>query len=380
MKHFLASSRHLFFYHSIFTVLVFMTAGCSARESQKSSPESFMDPHLPASSGPWFEGWYLRITSQNETFGVIAGSYQSSKTSRKEAQTNGLPGYIAFLHGTAAGELKVLESFPLKSRLADGLGQPVKKDPKASTPAAFKWSDELGNHLSNDYVKASFPDGTSFEAAWNQTDPKAPWVLGPGGVLNFFRQFPLHWFVETLSTPAKVLLKSPGNADRVEVGEAHFEKNWGKAFPKSYAWFQGHGKDAHFALAGGVPFDLIGGFDPQAWLAAFVSPKGRWSFSPQTGAVFINTKLDACAGTAQVSLGNLSHQMEFNSQASLSSFSTIHIPTEAGFAPLSDQSFHGTAQVQVFEKGNKKPLESLQFEKVAMEFGGDYKCNPKMRK
>ncbi|RZA09268.1 MAG: hypothetical protein EOP11_02235, partial [Proteobacteria bacterium] len=78
----------------------------------------FMMPQPKPSHGPWYEGWYVRVTDpeNNLSFATISTGDTPEKIALDENSV--LPGYVAFLHQLdAAGSTTSVEYFPKRTQL-----------------------------------------------------------------------------------------------------------------------------------------------------------------------------------------------------------------------------------------------------------------------
>ena len=80
----------------------FSLVSCKNRQFGDADSEqtSLMNPHKLPEKGPWFEGWYMRITPTSGTdrsLGAIVGSYLPENSDRIASEEAGLTGYAALL-------------------------------------------------------------------------------------------------------------------------------------------------------------------------------------------------------------------------------------------------------------------------------------------
>lgn len=371
------------------------SSGCKKRTfgPPDSSIDSLLDPHRLPERGPWFEGWYLRITPSSGTtrsLGVIVGSYLPPGDTRTEAEERGLVGYAAVLDGGNTGSpLRSFEVFPEKTKLYLNKTDIVQRDPAPSGKASFRWFAEGVGELTAESAQLSFQNGVSFQAKLLDVTPWSENGLGPEGHISLFRAFPLHWFVHSLRSRIEFQAELPsetGNGmERIRgTGTAHFEKNWGTSFPPAYVWMQAYNKEQKraIAIAGGRPLQ-IGPIKPDAWLVGYRSAQTSIDFAPQNiGTVFEST-VDACKGQFELSAAFLKRRLVVKASAPRKTFGGIAIPKESGFEKNgSEQSFQTRIVAQLFDvtpfspsRANDKLIEETIFENGALEFGSQFKCN-----
>jgi hypothetical protein len=385
--------------HVLFPVVLLAGAtlpSCKSRNfgDEKSEIGSLLDPHKLPARGPWFEGWYVRITPVSGTdrsLGAIVGSYLSPGEERASAEKRGLKGYAALLEsGQVASPLRAFESFPENTAMFLKSDDPVKRDPAPSTPASFRWVADGIGELNQSGLRLKVADGAQLKVDW--ADPPLAWSsngLGPEGLLSLFRAFPLHWFVYSLGSRVQFEANlpdpnAPGTMQTIKgTGFAHIEKNWGVSFPESYIWMQAHMPDQKrtIALAGGKPLK-IAGIQPEAWLVGYRSERFRQDFAPQNVGTLFESKVDSCAGRFELRASYMNRRLVITAQAPRKTFGGISIPKESGFERNgSEQSFQTQIAAQLFEvpplgigMSGEKLLEQTVFTGGALEFGGDYKC------
>ncbi|MBM3383157.1 MAG: hypothetical protein FJY29_12060 [Betaproteobacteria bacterium] len=378
---------------TLLLVGVFLPA-CKSRNfgEETSEVDSLLDPHRLPARGPWFEGWYVRITPVSGTdrsLGAIVGSYLPPGEDRSLSEKRGLRGYAALLEsGQVAAPLRAFEAFPEKTNMFLNAADPVKRDPAPSSPASFRWvADNLGE-MNQSGLDLSV-GGAQLKVNWSEPVPWNSSGFGPQGLLSLFRAFPLHWFVYSLASRVKfeaVLPDAsiPEKFERISgTGYAHIEKNWGVSFPESYIWMQAHYPEQKrtIALAGGKPLK-IAGVQPEAWLIGYRSERFKQDFTPQNVGTFFESKVDACAGRFELKASYLNRRLIITAQAPRKTFAGISIPKESGFErDGSEQSFQTQIAVQLFEVPplgvgiqGEKLLEQTVLMGGALEFGGTYKC------
>ncbi|MEY3903750.1 MAG: hypothetical protein RL189_3056 [Pseudomonadota bacterium] len=373
------------------TVLLFSCKNRSFGPDQ-SQPDSLLDPHRLPERGPWFEGWYLRITpadTKQRSFGVIVGSYLPRGELRREAEANGLTGYVSIIDGGKKDSpLRSYEAFPKSTRMYLNRTDTVDRDPAPKTEASFRWVAEGIGELTERSVQLALPQSASISVRLSEVLPWNESGLGPEGYISLFRAFPLHWFVYSLKSKAeyKVVLPSADGspAETVNgVGYAHYEKNWGVSFPPAYVWMQGYDEQQKraIAIAGGRPVQ-IGPAKPEAWLVGFRSAKTSVDFAPQNIGTVFQSEVDACQGRFQLTSSFLNKRLRVLAEAPRNTFGGIAIPNETGFVKDgSEQSFQTRIVAKLYEVmpfsptgGGERLLEEAVFTNGALEFGSEFKC------
>ncbi|MFZ9518864.1 MAG: hypothetical protein ACO3A4_00140 [Silvanigrellaceae bacterium] len=375
-------------------LLTLFAMGCQKRSfgPPESSVDSLLDPHRLPDRGPWFEGWYVRITPDSATqqsLGVIVGSYLPPGEARTDAESKGLTGYAAVLDGGSSGQpLRSFEVFPKNTKLFLNHSDIVNRDPAPTGKASFRWTAEGVGEFSADAVQLSLSNGVSARARWLEVTSWNASGLGPEGYISLFRSFPLHWFVHSLRSRVEFEASLPsrnGNGlQRVSgTGFAHIEKNWGVSFPPAYVWMQAYDKvrNRGVAVAGGRPLQ-VGVIKPEAWLVGYRSPLVSIDFAPQNLGTVFESKVDACNGDFELSSAFLNRRLTISAVADRKTFGGIAIPKESGFEKNgSEQSFQTRITTKLFEvmpfspnRDGGRLLEESVFDGGALEFGSEFKC------
>jgi len=356
-----------------------------------SEEQALIQPHVVPQSGPWFEGWYLRITPTNVnhgSIGAIIGSYLPPKP--QNSIDKSLMGYAAILNGGQKNQaLRAIEFFPKKVKMFMNKNDAVISEPRPGGSEAFRWVGEDAGELTENGLALSFPSGDRLQINWADISPWSPSGLGPEGTLSLIKLIPLHWYVHSLKSLAKFRLEEKKSDGKVQVTEGqgylHLEKNWGRSFPDSYVWAQGIDLKTNtvLALAGGRPFQA-GLIRPEVWILGYRSPNHKINFRTQDPGTMIESKVDGCRGQFELSAANLKHRIKISANAAKGSFGQISIPKENGFVPNgSEQSFQTEISIELFKKeidfsnhrdDALKAIEKTIIKNGALEFGGKFKC------
>lgn len=345
------------------------------------------DPHVPDNS-PWFEGWYTRVTSADSSasYGLIVGHYPEQKYNNSA--------YAAILYQQADLKRALVEfrTYPESLSVSGKDGRQILQNPTdeaepnfaiSASDSSFTMKTEGENtHISASIAQASGVVSLEFIISgpsnfWGQKGE------GPEGWASKIPFIGLHWFVYSLSSPAKYRLQFPNGKVESGNGWAHMEKNWGTSFPSGWIWAEGmelqNGKPRSiFAVAGGVA--IIAGADvPNQYLIGYRSPLLNWNFRPQDPSVF-TTERNPCNGTFSLKARSPTQFIEILISAPTNSFGSVSGPTKAGFIVDSVESFSATATISAYRANPLNPfspgtlVERKEFQDVALEFGGNYQC------
>lgn len=346
-------------------------AGCGDHAT-RSSIESHMDPHPIPSIGPYFEGWYLRVTSERRTLGGLVASYRSPSGQQDQS-------YIAtFDQPIDTAALRVEETLSAAVPVITSRGRPVVAPPNPNTPARFRWIVENLADVSESAMSITRPDGSALRVSlgspvlWGDSideGPEGPWQDNP--------RLKGHWFVHSFASPARWSITAADGSTDSGTGLAHFEKNWGAAFPSRWVWAQGIDPKT------GMAFVIAGGENPllpdsgmDAWIVGARLGDRRWHFATGKPGQIVSAEVDACSGRLTVDAAGPLKGVAVTLTAPTNSFSPMLAPTPSGFASRSVQSFIARAQVSIAERLG--PFESeptrTMINNSALEFGGDWRC------
>lgn len=352
-------------------LIKFILISClSMQNAQARDDESrYMKPQTPPFSGPWFEGWYIRVVDQEKklSFATISTTSTHEKIPLELNQV--LPGYKAFVFAPEDSALTYSrEEFPQETQLVTD-----------SSSDALLWQDSVGSSLTSDRLDLVMPESSHrIEVNFGEHTPwsKKNIDWGPAGLAGQIPILPLQWFVVSTKTPVSYKLTTPQGVLE-GTGYAHIEKNWGKAFPKAWMWLQGLSDDGEHQLAiAGGPLKL-GPATITAFLVGVRGPNVRVDIQPSQGPqVKYKTWSEPCAGKFKLRAKNWRYKVEVTASAPIDSFVPLAIPTKNGYLPnLAQESFYSTINVKVWEFG--RLAYEHEFTSSALEFGADYICKPK---
>jgi hypothetical protein len=355
------------------------TLGCEGTVPQPTSPSSVMEPHALPTKGPWFEGWYARFTPENPqepTVGVIVGSHLPADASGTEALRSGSPGFASVLLSQGKDlPLKVFEQRVARTFLLGPDGKVVDQDPVPGLNAQFEWRAQGTGHLTAKAIELASSHGWQFQAKLGTPRQGVlSSLFGPEGPAVLSKALPIHWYVYGQDIPA-VWEFASNTSQGVSKGKgtAHFEKNWGRAFPERYIWLQGtDARTGSSIAAAGGSLGIAGTNRLQAHLVVIKKGKRSWTFSPVTGAVFGRADVDACTGNFRLEMRSVEAELVLSARAPRASFADILIPTSGGFEPGSEQSFASTIEATI--RTREGEVFEIPIQSGGLEFGGAYKC------
>lgn len=351
------------------------------------------DPHLIPKSGPFFEGWYVRILpcKSNDSFGFLFGNVLPA--SSPNISNPLVLGSILLKSKCSHGNC-VLSSHDAVFKLSDlnitvKDGRPVSFNPDDETPPYFQWRANSGD---NYFIFEQRNNQTSFDIKIRDIsltgtlfDPK-PWGNhgeGPEGWIDKLPFVPLHWFVYSLnSSVSHYVIKNSQTGEKLDgrCGFVHQEMNWGNSFPKAWVWSQGFSANdqALYAMSGGpVSFGPV---TVSAYLIGYrnYAKDIVLNFRPDNGIVTMEHV--GCQGYVNVTAYGWSHELHMTISAPMSTFSDCLLgPQVSGFKKSSVESYDAVAKIYVYKREpmSRKLVDFQQITPAALEFGGEFICNKK---
>ncbi len=323
-----------------------------------------MQAHAFQSEGPWFEGWYTRVTDEQNhvSFAVVTTSAIHDGESLRPVDIPG--GYVAIVIRDHAVTFSS-EAFPARTMMKN-----VGDD--------FVWKSAQGSVTAHE-TSISLPDSE----VQLKIESQIPWGGdGPEGWLSNL-PLPLHWYVHNIGGRAAYHLRyklADGSWRELNgKGLVHQEKNWGGVFPASWVWLEASSRDASISLAGG---DLeINGVLTHTYLLGYRTKKLSIDFNLGQGLLTsFNDSINSCARSFDLTAYNAKYKLVL--RASASDFVALSIPTNAGYERnRAIESFKSKIQVQLYEANgfvlspSYELIDSRVIEDAALEFGGDaMKC------
>ena len=341
------------------------------------APSSPNNPHIPSGPGPWFEGWYTRVSDigGNRSIAVIGASSLPQGQSFTPGQY--LPGYINVLvsEGNGAPTLS-FTVFPEQTMsLVDG--EPVAGNPVPLSPADFEWIAVGYGTITQDSVDISIPGMIDVHI---QTEDRLPWDIdspdiGPYKQLDSI-PLPLRWWIHSLGSDADyqyTLYEGGGSESASGIGYAHQEKNWGAGFPIGWVWTQGISPDNQAQFVMSTAEVDMGFFILEAWIGGYRSPTVSWDFGFFMPDTVMYTEHDACEGTFFFEMTDPDRRLTFDAFAPPDTFGYVSTPSPGGFMPETGvESFSATVDVSAYEGGLL--IDQQKFHNAALEFGTGYVC------
>ena len=188
----------------------------------------------------YFEGWYFKHSSRNNSIAFIPGINISNKTKKAFIQviTNDLSFYIDydikdFYYSNNPFYIKIKDNFFSKEKININI-----IDEKQNIKIKGKIT-----YSNNQNIKKTF---------------YSPNIMGPFSYLSFME---CNHAILSMKNKLNGTLTINNNKINFNNGIGYIEKDWGCSFPKSYIWFQGNNfknKTASFMLSiAKIPFSFF---------------------------------------------------------------------------------------------------------------------------
>jgi len=342
------------------------------------------DPHLYPNVGPYFEGWYIRMMDHDtgESYAALFGQVLPEDASKAVNNT-----LVTILRTDGPdGQLQSFDAFPEDSSVKVTVkgDQPVTADPEIFSPPHFEWrADPFGfTQVLPDHALINFTIGDVSLTA--TIGPKHDWMyngdFGPEGWVTFL-PLPLAWFVYSTASEASYHFVDRKNGIDIRgKATAHMEKNWGRAFPQSWFWTEGHRTDGvTFAMSGG-PLELTE-YAP-AIMGHLIGYENKdkdiaLNFRPDNSMMTMD--MNECNGAMSLTVTSPFYKLMFSISAPDKTFSPLlYGPSVKGFRMMCEESFQATASIRVYKLTLKgyHLIDEQMLEHCALEFGGQYMCIP----
>ncbi|MCM2268020.1 MAG: tocopherol cyclase family protein [Elusimicrobiales bacterium] len=235
---------------------------------------------------------------------------------------------------------------------------------------AFATYVEIGGNLATDKaLKGRLPLSGGEEFSWDLTLEKdwafnaMGWTMYPPGISNIF------WFPAQASAYMSGAITYRGETFTLSRAPAYQDRNWGKSFPKWWAWLvSNHFKGSPgtvLAAGGGLP-KVLGGIDFPNAMGIGLRHKGReYAFRPGSGDLI---RLDVNFGKWKVLAANREGQrIEITAFAPREKFLLLKFMAPQGIEFHDYEALKGTIKVKLYDGG--KLVADLETQEGGIEFG-----------
>jgi len=349
-----------------------------------SAPAGGHDPNglHDLSDGKVFEGWYYRVSDpeRHASWVIITALWRDSAGDERA--------FVELIEGASGRAYRRVFEGPDEgvdlTRLSEGKGE-----------FAFWIGAEDSLYLSPNLISGRFTsdqgDSVQIEleveacAYWG--DPKSSsdrWTMGwvtelPGP--------PLKWHVHHLKGYASGELRVNGELTRLKQLPLHQEKNWGRAFPSKWVWFQSNSfegrPDVAIAGAGGPIFATD--ISPQGYMLGLRWQERFFSWRTQDGHRFkdVSFVVDHYQGLARWTMGveGWLFRADITITAPVAGLIPIYVPSEGGLALEAVEHLAAELEIELYERapfggegveGGWRKLDTMSSRLTAVEAGGSF--------
>lgn len=303
--------------------------------------------------GDWYEWWYYKVTVPGTDqafyfcYGVVNpwDKGQAGPASRSYVSAGNF----------AAGETHE-RTFPVKS---------------FSAGAAETYVQVDGNIATDRTLKGRLPLPGGEEFSWDLSLEKdwafnaMGWTMYAPGISNIF------WYPAQASARMSGTIKYRGQAFTLKGAPAYQDRNWGRSFPKWWAWLVSN----HFrgspgtvlAAGGGLP-KVLGGIDFPNAMGIGLRHEGReYAFRPGSGDII---KLDIDYGNWQVRASNhKGERIEISAWAPEEKFLLLKFMAPQGKEFYDYEALKGSIKVKLYK--DNILIADLETEEGGIEFGSE---------
>ena len=315
---------------------------------------------------PQFEGWYYRMTNPytNQSWVFIA-AYWVDDEQRTHA-------FVELIHSESGDVYKqVFEDIDLESIQAKAGTVDLELGDMRITSESIE-----GRMETEDGEVVTIQLSIDGCARWGAPDDDFNrWTMGWA---TEFPAIPLKWHVHHLKAFASGEIQTPEGSWEVTDYPMHQEKNWGRAFPTEWYWFQSNhfeGRpDVAFAAASGpvwshrlAPTGFMAGL---RWNDQFFT----WRTQDTHSLVMSWFWIDEEAGEARWHLIGDSHRYRVDVEvwAPIDELITIDIPTSNGLIPGAVEHLSADMKISLYEKTilGWHHVDTVYSSAAAVEAGG----------
>ena len=354
-------------------------------EMSCSAPLKGHDPNgvHDLTDGKVFEGWYYRISDpEREASWVIITAFWRDEAGAERA-------FVELIEGSSGASYQRVFEGPAQgvdlARISEQRGE-----------FAFWVGEEDSLYLSADLISGRFRSDVGelvdielkVEGCAYWGDPRTTsdrWTMGwvtelPGP--------PLKWHVHHLKGRASGELSVNGVVTRFDQLPVHQEKNWGRAFPSKWVWFQSNSFDGRpdVAIAGaGGPIFAING-SPEGYMLGLRWRERFFSWRTQDGHVFKDVAfvVDHDQGLARwtMRVEGWLFRADVTITAPVNGLIPIYVPGEGGLKLEAVEHLSAELELELYERAAPggddvedwwwRKLDTVTSTLTAVEAGGSF--------
>jgi len=305
----------------------------------------------PGDNGDWYEWWYYKATvpGTDQAFYFCYGVVNPWDKAQSRPASRAYVSAGNFQAGRTHEQ-----NFPVRDFLASTSSTFVKVGANAATDRSLKG-------------RLPLPEGGEF--AWDLTLEKdwtfnaLGWTMYVPGITNIF------WFPAQASARMSGTIIYGGKTYKLDRAPAYQDRNWGRGFPKWWAWlvsnhFKGSPGTA-LAAGGGMP-KVLGSFHLPNAMGIGLRHNGRdYAFRPSKGDVI---KLDINFGRWEVLARNRDGQrISISAYAPREKFLLLKFMAPENKEFYDYEALQGNIKVKLYE--GEKLVADLETDEGGIEFG-----------
>lgn len=308
--------------------------------------------------GPWYEWWYYKVVlpKSNEAFYFVYGVVNPWD---KNGKMKGSRSYVGM------GDFFSKINFEEKSEVEDF---------EASYKSTYVYVN--GNVATDRSLRGDIVSENGLRYKWDIEVEKKwsyngmGWGLGMG-ITN------IDWYPAQASARCTGTVEAPNRIVTFEDAPCYQDRNWGKTFPRWWAWivsnhFEGY-PDTVLAVGGGWP-SILGFYTPIKGLAIGLKHRGvEYSFTP---AYLDTIRMNIDFGTWEVTGINRARTQKVvvKAWAPREKFMDLQFMTPDGKVFHDYEALLGSATVKIYKNtgwvfDNWKLVETLRSNAVGIEYG-----------
>jgi tocopherol cyclase len=302
--------------------------------------------HGKKSSRPYFEGWYFKHAGEGKAFSVIPGIFRG----REGAD-------IAFV--------QVILTDPQRSFF-------IEYPPETFRCAGDRFELWVGeNFFSLEKVILKIEEiCLTAELYYAGITPVkktcfSPSVMGP---FSYLPGMQCNHGVLSLRHEVKGRIDYCGTKTEFNDAYGYIEKDWGEAFPESWIWMQGCGKDIAFMCsAASIPF---GPFNFTGLICVLIIEKKEYRFATYNGSKLITAEQSGSGEIIEIKKGNIL----LKARAKNEEFISLKAPTKDGMDREISESICAHIELALIEKGK---VFFTEFDNAGLEVSNTYRLMKK---
>lgn len=347
---------------TIVTILLFSTFTFSSQgpsdpfNSYQFNRDNAIKGKAEIDKSPWFEWWYYKIVipEKNKSYYFVYGVVNPWDLGMKNQASRA---YVSM--GAFTEQLILEERFPVNEFQA------------SYTNTDIKVADL--NRATDTRVVGSIKESHKGQSSWDFSIEKK-WAFNATGWTTGKNFTNIEWYPAQADARCTGAIEVNGERETFENAPCYQDRNWGRSFPKWWAWvvsnhFEGH-PDTALAIGGGQPtlFNTLNRFKGVAVGLKHNGIEYTWRPHDQDPLLF-----KIRFGQWEITGFNKTHKIIVSADAPRSRFMDLQFMTPQGRIYHDYEALEGHVRVQLFERRPNKlkwrRMADLHSNKAGIEFG-----------